>query len=95
MDIEQLAGTRLGNYEIEPLLGRDGMGVVYQSRQISVNNPVALKILPPDLSTDSFVYQTVSAGGSRRRKEQRADKTDIPLIQWLITIVLTLELEGG
>jgi hypothetical protein len=25
MDIEQLAGTKLGNYEIESLLGRGGM----------------------------------------------------------------------
>ena len=28
MDIEQLVGTKLGNYEFESLLGRGGMGVV-------------------------------------------------------------------
>lgn len=56
MDIEQLAGTTLGNYEIESLLGKGGMGVVYKARQISLNRSVAIKILPPALGSDpSFV----------------------------------------
>src|SRR5262249_5347734 len=46
------AHQRLGDFEILRLLGKGGMGEVYEAQQLNPPRPVALKVLAPWLSHD-------------------------------------------
>src|SRR5262245_21295524 len=52
---DPLVGKRLKHFEIMRLLGRGGMGSVYLGRDTSLDRPVALKVLAPDLAGDPDV----------------------------------------
>ena len=41
-----------GRYSLERELGRGGMGVVYLAREVRLDRPVAIKLLPPELSAN-------------------------------------------
>jgi len=43
---------RIGGYELERLLGKGAMGMVYRARQLSMDRPVALKLLSRELSAN-------------------------------------------
>jgi len=43
------AGSSFGGYQIEGALGRGGMGLVYLARERTLDRPVALKFLSPEL----------------------------------------------
>jgi serine/threonine-protein kinase len=61
--IGDLTGSTLGDFQVERLLGRGGMGEVYLATQLSLNRPVALKVLRPDV---------LSKPGYRERFEAEA-----------------------
>src|SRR5579862_1270667 len=47
------SGTKLGPYEIQSALGAGGMGEVFRARDTRLDRTVAIKILPPHLSSNA------------------------------------------
>jgi len=62
------AGTNLGPYTIEGLLGTGGMGEVYRARDSRLGRHVAIKVLPQQLAADPVSLE-------RFRREARAVAT--------------------
>jgi uncharacterized RDD family membrane protein YckC len=54
-DPETLVGERLKHFELKQLLGRGGMGAVYLAHDNSLDRPVALKVLAPEVGVDADV----------------------------------------
>jgi len=51
------AGSRIAGYQIQELLGRGGMAVVYRAADVRLDRQVALKVLAPELTKDEAFRQ--------------------------------------
>jgi len=56
-----------GRYLLERELGRGGMGVVFLAREVALERPVAIKLLPPQLATPGLITRFVQEARTAAR----------------------------
>jgi uncharacterized RDD family membrane protein YckC/predicted Ser/Thr protein kinase len=52
-DPDALVGQKLKHFDVQRLLGRGGMGAVYLGHDTSLDRPVAIKVLDPEIGVDT------------------------------------------
>ena len=57
-----------GQYQMEALLGRGGMGAVYRARHILLGDTVAIKVLPPEVRTNAEWLRRFRREGQAARR---------------------------
>ncbi len=70
----RLARALEGRYEVTKMVGRGGMGAVFLAEDLTLERPVAIKVLPPDVSEDENLI------GRFEREARTAAKLDHPNI---------------
>src|SRR5207302_2201335 len=68
-DPSSLIGTVLdGQYQIEGVLGKGGMGAVYRARHILLGDRVAIKVLPPEMRSNTEWLRRFQREGQAARR---------------------------
>src|SRR5262252_6852143 len=68
-DPGSLVGTALyGQYQIEAMLGKGGMGAVYRARHILLGDRVAIKVLPPEMRSNAEWLRRFQREGQAARR---------------------------
>src|SRR5229473_1815930 len=68
-DSGSFVGTVLdGQYQIEALLGKGGMGAVYRARHILLGDRVAIKLLPPEMRSNTEWLRRFQREGQAARR---------------------------
>src|ERR1044072_2047646 len=77
-DPSSLEGTVLdGQYKIESLLGKGGMGAVYLARHILLGDRVAIKILPPEVRNNAEWLRRFRREGQAARRFRHANAVTV------------------
>ena len=56
-----MIGRQIANYRVDAKLGEGGMGVVYRAIDVTLDRPVALKLLSTDLARDPDLIERFRA----------------------------------
>src|SRR6266508_3219874 len=68
-DPSSLIGTVLdGQYQVEGVLGKGGMGAVYRARHILLGDRVAIKVLPPEMRSNTEWLRRFQREGQAARR---------------------------
>src|SRR5712692_1052622 len=68
-DPTSVVGTVLdGQYQIEGILGKGGMGAVYRARHILLGDRVAIKVLPPEMRSNTEWLRRFQREGQAARR---------------------------
>jgi eukaryotic-like serine/threonine-protein kinase len=78
------AGTQLGPYRIETVIGEGGMGVVYRALDTKLNRPVAVK----------FLFDSVADAAARRRFQREAQMASSLNHPHILTVYDAGDFEG-
>src|SRR6267142_2026958 len=77
-DSGSLVGKALdGQYQIEALLGKGGMGAVFLARHILLGDRVAIKILPPEVRNNAEWLRRFRREGQAARRFRHANAVTV------------------
>lgn len=77
-DPSSFVGSLLdGQYQIESLLGKGGMGAVYLARHILLGDRVAIKILPPEVRSNAEWLRRFRREGQAARRFRHANAVTV------------------